>query len=229
MTAHRLKDDEGTFDVTVLGGERPSHAVLFAVGAGGNPERHLPLLEALAERGCIVVAPHFERIVVPSPTEEELVRRARRLRFSLESFVRAPLPIAGVGHSIGAMLLVALAGGQAWMRVGHRLVVDREPRLERLALLAPATGYFQAPGALSDVRTPMIAWAGTNDGITPPAQAAFLKHALEGRVDVDLRVEEGAGHFSFMNALPPHVTDPIADREAFLARVASEIGRFVVG
>lgn len=83
--------------------------------------------------------------------------------------------------------------------------------------------------ALDGVRTPLAVWAGVLDTVTPLAQAEFLKRALDGRVPVDLRAFEGAGHFSFMHVLPPHVIDPLPDRHLFLEGLQSEVCRFVTG
>jgi len=113
-----LTDGAEAFDVTVLEAAGARRMVLFAVGGGGNPERHLPLLTSLAEHGCTVVAPHFERLT-------------------------------------------------------------------------------------------------------------SLQHALGARLSVELRLAEGAGHFSFMNVPPPQATEPLANREGFLASLASEVCRFV--
>jgi len=125
-------------------------------------------------------------------------------------------------------VLLALAGGRLWMRAADGpLPIVPCGRIDRLALMAPATRFFQAPGALDGVQTPVAVWAGGLDTITPPAQAEFLKHALDGRVPVELRTFEGAGHFSFMNVLPPHVTDPLQDRHVFLEHLQSEVCRFV--
>ena len=54
----------------------------------------------------------------------------------------------GYRDSIGATMLLGLAGGEAWMRSGQRLGIAADKRLDRLALLTPATAFFQAPGAL---------------------------------------------------------------------------------
>ncbi len=224
-----MKDGNEAFDVAWLEPSQPSRTVLFAVGGGGNPERHLPLLQFLADRGCNVVAPHFARLVSPLPTEGDLLLRARRLRLALDATGRPGLPVAGVGHSIGAAMLLALAGGQVWMLSGRRLAIESDARLERLALLAPATGFFQAPGALRAVSTPILAWAGTNDTITPPAHATFLQQELAGSVPINVRLIEDAGHFSFMNTLPPSVTDSLPDREAALAGLAADVCDFVMG
>ena len=223
MATLTLQDGPETFPVTHLDG--PGPVVLFAVGGGGDPERHLPLLQSLAGRGHAVVAPHFARLASPYPTGEHLELRARRLRLALDVVAGADTPAAGVGHSIGATTLLALAGGQIWLGPGRPLAVVPDARLDRLVLLAPATGFFQAPGALDAVRAPILAWTGTRDALTPPAQAELLKRELGARVD--LRVIEGAGHFTFMDVPPPQAIEPHPDRAAVLAELAAEVGRFV--
>jgi pimeloyl-ACP methyl ester carboxylesterase len=221
-----VTDEAGTFVVTLLEAAEPRRTVLFSVGAGGNPERHLPLLSAFAERGFIVVAPHFERITPASVTADDLLLRARRLRQALDIVAASDAAVVGVGHSIGATMLVALAGGQVWMGPGHQLSIDRDERLRKLALLTPTTGFFQAPGALDDVRVPILAWAGAKDTITPPADAELLKRALQGRASVEVRIEHDASHFSFMHVPPPSVIESLADRDEFLARLTAEVIRF---
>jgi pimeloyl-ACP methyl ester carboxylesterase len=220
-----LTDESGAFVVTRLEVPEPRGTVLFAVGAGGNPERHLPLLSALSERGFTVVAPHFERITPTSVTGEDLLLRARRLRQALDSVAAPDAAVIGVGHSIGATMLVALAGGQVWMGAGHRLSIDPDERLRKLVLLTPTTGFFQAPGALDDVRVPILAWAGAKDTITPPSHAELLKQALQDRGPVEVRIEPEASHFSFMHVPPPNVVESLADRDEFLARLTAEVIR----
>jgi pimeloyl-ACP methyl ester carboxylesterase len=160
------------------------------------------------------------------PTDEQLLVRGRRLRLALDSVARPDVPVVGVGHSLGATTLLALAGGDVWTRPGGPLPIARDGRLTRLALMAPATGFFEAPGALDSVRVPLLVRVGDEDVVTPPAQAELLKRVLGERVD--LRVAAGAGHFSFMHVPPPHVTEPLADREAFLSGLVSEVCAFVV-
>ena len=225
-----VSDGADSFDVALFEAAAPSAAVLFAVGGGGNPERHLPLLTSLHESGCTVAAPYFERLVTPVPTEADLLVRARRLRLALDQIAQIAqprLPTTGVGHSIGATILLALAGGQAWTRDRTRLDIASEPRLERLVLMAPATDFFRAPGALEAVRLPIQVWAASNDVITPPAQAEFLRQALADRVAVDLHVVEDADHFSFVNVRPPLTTESLPNREAFLAELAANVIGFV--
>ena len=221
-----VDDDATPFDVTRLGTNNPARVVLFSVGAGGNPERHLPLLQSLADHGCAVVAPHFERLASPVPTLTHLLLRARRLRLALDAAAHPTLPVIGVGHSIGATMLLALAGAKGSTLAREPIEVTRDDRFSRLALFAPATDFFLASGALGGLSATIMAWAGTNDTITPPPQAELLKGARRARVEV--QIVEGAGHFSFMNAPPPHTSDPLPDRSAFHARLASDVCRFVV-
>lgn len=119
-----------------------------------------------------------------------------------------------------------MAGGQIWMGPQQPLSIATDERLNRLVLMAPPTGFFQAPGALSAVGTPTQVWAGTNDVITPPGQAELLKQRLG--ILVDLRIIEGVGHFSFMNTLPPQTEDSLPERDVFLDRLAVEIRRFLL-
>jgi pimeloyl-ACP methyl ester carboxylesterase len=222
-----VSDGAESFEVVLFEAAAPSATVLFAVGGGGNPERHLPLLTALAESGCTVAAPYFERMLTRIPTAADLLIRARRLRLALDQIAQPRLPTTGVGHSIGATMLLALAGGQAWTRDRTRLDIATEPRLARLVLMAPATDFFRVPGALETVGLPVQVWAAAKDVITPPAQAEFLRQALAERVAVDLHVVEDADHFSFMDVRPPQPTESLPNREAFLAELAAKVIGFV--
>lgn len=229
MQTHTLNDGPEPLQVTVRAGKPHSPAVLFAVGAGGDPERHVTLLDKLAETGCTVIAPKFQKLASPVPTEDELTARARRLRLALDAFAQANASVVGVGHSIGAAILLALAGGQMWLRCGQRVNIAANARLTRLALLAPPTGFFQAPGTLETVRIPLLAWVGSADRITPPAQTEWLAQAMRSWLAVDIRITHGAGHFSFMDQPPPQVVEPLQDKQAFLHEYSSEICRFVHG
>lgn len=227
MSKFELKDGADSFEVTTIAATEPKRIVLFAVGGGGNPERHLPLLEALSADGATVVAPHFERIIPGRVADDVLLMRARRLRIALDHVAREGLPIMGVGHSIGTAMLLAFAGAHLWMRPGQPLGIRPDERLQRIVLMTPPTGFFQVPGALDAVRIPILTYAGTEDTMTPPAQAEFLKQALGDRVPVDLRIIQNAGHFSFMHVLPPDTIDTLADRGAFLADLTKQICKFV--
>lgn len=214
------------YEVTVLAPPDAKRTVLFAAGAGGSPTRHGPLLEALAASGCKVVAPHFERLASPRPTETELTERARRLRSAIgQHGVEGPL--VGIGHSIGASLLLAMAGATLWLGPGSSLPLPRLP-LDRLVLMTPPTGFFAAPNALAGVTTTAIqAWSGERDAITPRAQTERILQALGPRLD--LRVLPRASHFTFMHEPPPHIPDLVEGREALLAELTREVCTFSTG
>jgi pimeloyl-ACP methyl ester carboxylesterase len=183
---------------------------------------------ALAARGCTVATPHFERMKSLVPTVQELEVRARRHQLAFEEIARQGIPAAGVGHSIGAAMMVMLAGGVAWTMPGRPARVPTEKRLQRLALMAPASDFFRGPDALEAVRVPIRAWVGRKDSITPPAGVEALKSCLAGKTEMDIRVVADAGHFSFMNVPPPHATETLADRDAFLRQLAQEVANFVL-
>ncbi len=198
--------------------------VLFAAGGGGDPERHRPLLDHLAARGCQVIAPRFERLVPGEASNADLLARPRGLVEALEG---TSGEVAVVGHSIGGWAALCLAGATPWGRGRKPLDVPREPRVSRLVLFAPATGWFVGPKALHGVDVPVLAYAGTADTVTPALQIEVLRSA-PGPVEV--RVVPGAGHFSFMNTLPPEVPgEQEFDRAAFLDRLAEETAEFVLG
>jgi len=223
-----LTDHEITVEVLLLKAERPTRLILFAVGSGGNPERHIPLLNVLVENGCTVIAPYFERLSSPTPNASDLALRARRLQIALDQFGDPNLPVVAIGHSIGATLLLAMAGGQVSMLAGEHLLINFEKRISKLVLFAPPTGFFQAPKSLSAIQTPIQAWAGTRDTITPTSQIEFLRDHLSSQVSIDLRTVEGAGHFSFMNTLPPQVNDSMVNRDEFLETLSLDVCRFTI-
>jgi GNAT superfamily N-acetyltransferase len=112
------------------------------------------------------------------------------------------VPVIGIGHSIGATMLLALAGGDLWLRpppgeIPSPLVVARLP-FAQLLLLAPPTGYFPQPFSAN---APVSVWVGANDTLTPPAQAERLAELLASPADV--HVVPGADHFSFLHVAPP--------------------------
>lgn len=219
-----LMDGAAAFVVSVREAAKPTGVVLFAVGRGGDPERHVPLLDAFAARGLAVVAPHFERLPTPYPSDDDLLLRARRLRMAL-SVAPQDVPVAGVGHSIGATMLLALAGAKLWKSPTGPLPIAPEPRLVRAALLAPAIGFFQAPGALDGVRGTIEAWAGTADELATPTQIEGICAQIGAR----MHAAEGAGHFSFMHVPPPATVEPLRDRDAFLAALTADLCAFAAG
>lgn len=209
-----------------LGPTSPERVVLFAAGAGGDPERHRPLLDHLAAHGCQVIAPCFERLVAREATTAELLTRPAGLVEALREWAAPAASVVVVGHSIGGWAALCLAGASPWGAGGRPLEVPREPRVRRLVLYAPAAGWFAAPGALAAVTAPMLVFAGELDTVTPVEQAMHLKSAP---AEVDVRVVPKAGYFSFMNTPPPGTADDGAfDRDRFLAELARATTEFAV-
>ncbi|MCO5070773.1 MAG: hypothetical protein M9944_06145 [Rhizobiaceae bacterium] len=221
-------NDLESFAITRIEAEHSRGIALFAVGRGGNPARHHRLLRTVANRGFMVIAPHFEMLASSVPTKSELDIRIRRLEAAIDSFAHTNLPVVGIGHSIGATALLALQGAEGETLEGNRLIVGSNARLQRLALLAPPTDFFRRPGALHRVKVPIKIWVGANDTITPPAQSRFLENALSAQASVEVQVDPDAGHFTYMDELPPNAQDPHQDRDTFLAGLVDEITAFLV-
>ena len=208
-------------DVTVIAAHDPRAVVLFCAGRGGHPSRHRPLLETLAAHGTTVIAPHFDMLPMAPPSAADLEARIAKAESAL---VQAPqgLPIIGIGHSIGTVILLAMAGAKATTLAGET-VAPGSHDFSRLYLMAPTTPFFRRPGALDAIRMPVRIRVGTLDSITPPEQSEFLAGAL---ANASLSIDADAGHFTYMDELPPQVSDPHPDRAAFLTELAEDAARF---
>lgn len=225
---HVLIDKSGQdLKALILRANTPKRTVLFAAGRGGNPDRHLPLLRHLAEIGNLVVAPQLPMLKTPFPSESELQGRLRCLALAADQFAEPALPIIGVGHSIGATSLLGLAGGELWLSETHRVENEARVHFEHLLLFAPASDFFQAPGAVEAVEVPIRIWVGESDSITTPTSVGKLASVLRKKVSVRLDVLPGAGHFTFMHQLPPNIEDTVSNRRSFLQSFTEEVGRNV--
>ncbi len=142
----RLDEDNGGFDVTVLGPRTPRQSLVFAAGRGGCPGRHAGLLQVFADQGFRVVAPHFDRLATPVPAREALEDRARRLAAAVARLCPPDAPLCGARHSLGATLLLALAGATATTLGGETLVLRAPRAFHRLALFVPPADFFPGPG-----------------------------------------------------------------------------------
>jgi len=226
-TTQRFEIGDGAFYVTRLKPEGSIGSIVFAAGRGGSPTRYAGLLQDFADRGFLVVAPHCDMLKSQVPTRADLADRGHKLTLAMIHFCPSALPLYGVGHSIGAMLLLVLAGAQGLTLSGEELAFSAERRFDRLALFTPPTDFFRRPGALSAVVTPMKIWAGGRDKITPPEQSFFLKNALRDQTEVELLVVEEAGHFAFMDELPPNIFEPHPARADFLRSLAADTSQFL--
>ena len=205
----------------------PRLRLLFAVGGGGDPMRHFGLLQALAAQGCTVLAPHFNRLTSPVPSLAEVEARIDGLLAALEDVGEPDLPLVGLGHSLGTVALLALAGARGQVLSGEGFSVAQPLAFRRLVLLAPPAQFFGLPGALDRVEVLAQVWTGGADRITPPGLGASLAAGLSGRIPVDLRHDPAAGHFTFMDTPPPGQAEPHPDRTAFLRELAAAMGTFL--
>lgn len=118
----QIRDDTEVFSLTVSEAKQPICVGLFAVGRGGNPLRHLSLLRSVVSHGCTMVAPHFAMLTAYAPTKQELDTRIRRLELALDGYAPVNQPLIGIGHSIGAVALLALSGGEARTLSGQQVI-----------------------------------------------------------------------------------------------------------
>ncbi|MCO5936780.1 hypothetical protein NAF17_14650 [Mucilaginibacter sp. RB4R14] len=222
-----IQNNKKEFTITILEATQALCVVIFVAGRGGSPVRHLPLLRVVAQHGCTVIAPHFEMLPSLTPTKEELNARIEQLETVLRDYSHSHQTLIGLGHSIGATLLLALAGGKALTFSGHGIGPHSIWKFERLALLAPSVDFFLHPGALQTVNTQIYLRNGRKDTVTPPSKALLLKQILEKQGHVDFLLDEEAGHFSYMDELPPQIEDSQSNREVFLVDLARNIAQFV--
>ncbi|WP_305097856.1 hypothetical protein [Croceibacterium aestuarii] len=116
-----------------------------------------------------------------------------------------------------------MTGAKIWMAPGDCLSIPREPRVEKLAMLAPPVECFAAPGALDEVTLPLFLRSGGRDKITPPGSHREFLRALPECVEVDYQVVAEAGHFSFMDKFPPGETETLPDGPGYRAQLVAEI------
>ena len=227
LATAQFLDGQECFTTTVLTPQKSTGVCLFAVGRGGNPLRHLSLLQTVASRGFTVVAPHLAMLAGSVPTKQELDTRIRRLERALEEVAPLDQPITGIGHSIGTVVLLALAGAQARTLSGHLVVWGSKWTFSGLALMAPPADFFRHPSALQSIYGRMYIRAGGQDRVTPPTQAMWLSELLAKQTQVAFRLDEEAGHFSYMGELPPQVVDSQPNRTVFLASLAEDVAEFI--
>jgi pimeloyl-ACP methyl ester carboxylesterase len=222
-----LLDGDSTFTVTLIAAEEPAGVVFFAAGRGGSPLRHLGLLRAVAKHGYTVVAPHFDLLPLSAPTQKDLDTRIRRLNLALQQYASINQPIFGIGHSLGCVVLLVLAGAKARTRSGHEVASDTQWNFDGLALLAPAVDFFRHPDASLNIDARIHLRAGNQDTIITPDRVLDFKEMLPDLSKVEFYLDEDAGHFSYMDELPPNVEDCQPNRQTFLSVLAEEVGAFI--
>ena len=249
---------EVAIDAPVAGPHLP--LVAFSHGDGGTPWSLRHLAAHLARAG-------FAALMIEHPgnsragnalarTPANLANRPRHVRLALDAAFAdpalgpqlAPGRAAVIGHSFGGYTALAVAGGhplalpdQTADGVAHPVPVEPDPRVVALVLLAPAIPWFMAPGALVDVRGPLLVRTGERDHLMPPA---FVERILAGLpadtrdARMDYRVVPGAGHFAFLAPFPPELAGPAFppsqdppgfDRAAYHVHLCGEVLAFLRG
>jgi predicted dienelactone hydrolase len=233
-------------EAPLAAGSRP--LVIVSHGSGGSHLLYRELATHLARCGYVVALPEHpgnnRNDNALEGTPRNLVDRPRHLSLVIDALVADPRigpglqvgSVAVVGHSMGGYTALALAGGQPSTEDRQPLDVTPDARVKALVLLAPATAWFMAPGALRRVDVPILMLSAEHDSFTPGWHADIVRHGVAGRGQLVARVVKNAGHFSFLSPFPAALrrpgflpaTDPEGfDREAFHARLPAEIGDFL--
>ncbi len=245
-----------TLDVALDAPIRPGPfpLVLVSHGTGGSPLTHRLLAHFLARHGFVVglLRHHANHRDDNSwhNTPDNLVARPRHLTLAIDGLLAEfgaalrPDWVALVGHSLGGYTALALAGGLPGSLphehadgTPQRIPVTPDARVRALVLLAPATGWYRAAAALREVRVPILLLVGGKDEWTPDFHAQIVLNGVPDRRQVQHRIIENAGHYSFFSpfptartgpAFPPSQDPPGFDRARFQGELQAEILAFLV-
>lgn len=233
----------------------PFPLAIISHGSGGSQLTHRVLAAGLARHGFVVVLPehpgnnrtHNEL----AGTSAILENRPRQVRLAIDwayadealGAQLAPETVAVIGHSLGGYTALAVAGGRPWAaahetpdRQNYPVPVIPDHRVKALVLLAPATPWFMIPGALQDVRVPILLLSGEKDEITPAWHAEVVKRGVPDETRVEHRIVPDAGHYSFLSpfpaarvspSFPPSQDPPGFDRVRFHEGLCMEVSAFL--
>jgi predicted dienelactone hydrolase len=231
-----------------------SPLVVISHGNGGSGSIYRVLAGHLARAGFIVaLLDHPGNTRGDNDlarTAANLERRPRHVKLVIDwAFDSSPFAprlrpdtVALVGHSLGGYTALAVAGGQP--TATHRetggdpqeIDVLADERVKALVLLAPATHWFSAPGALDRVHVPILMLTAEHDEHTLAFHAEIVQSGVPDPALIEHRTIAGAGHFSFLDpfpkvmtsaALPPSQDPPGFDRVAFGAELGADLVAFL--
>jgi predicted dienelactone hydrolase len=240
-------------DARVLGSDLP--LVVISHGMTGTPWAYRGLATALVDAGFAVLLLEHPGDSRRDPTKagsaEILESRPANVRAALDAafadtHVAAhlrPHTAAMIGHSMGGYTALALAGGKPMTLpnqmpdgVGRPVDIERDKRIERAVLLAPALPWLMGPGALADVTIPLLVRVGAADTYTPPYFIERVLQSLPPSTPLDFAVVPDAGHFAFLypvpaalGMLPPGQDPPGFDRDAYQPQLHAEVTSFLRG
>ncbi|HUS32231.1 MAG TPA: alpha/beta fold hydrolase [Kofleriaceae bacterium] len=238
-------------DAPVLASDLP--LVVVSHGMTGTPWGYRGLASHLAHAGfAVLLLEHpgdSRRDPTKAGTAEILATRPRDIRAALDAAFAdphvAPHLRAGsaaiIGHSMGGYTALAVAGGkplalpnQTPDGIAHPVDVERDPRITRAVLLAPAIPWLMAPGALAEVTIPLLVRVGEKDTDTPPFFVERILASLPASTPLDFATVPRAGHFAFfypvppaLALLPPGQDPPGFDRAAYQSQLYAELAAFL--
>ena len=229
--------------------------VVISHGNNGSPWTYRGLATHLARAGFVVALlehPGNSRSDGSlAGTAANLENRPRHVRLVLDAVFEdehlgkrlSPAGAGVIGHSMGAYTALAVAGGRPSAfpnevpdGQARPVPVVRDLRVRALVLLAPASVWFMAGGALAGVDLPILMRTGEHDQHAPPMHAEIILRGVPDPRRIDHRVVPGAGHFSFQSPFPPAMTRPDFppsqdppgfDRVAFQPVLHAEIETFL--
>lgn len=240
--------------------------MMISHGSGGTPYVYRGLAMTLAQNGYVVGLPRHignnrdDNSLVD--TLENLTYRPRHLRLAIDEIVTGktatnqgwigkikPDDIGLIGHSMGGYTILALAGGRPHtgfqiafnpngkIKSSQYVDVQKDGRVTRLVLFAPATPWFQTEDGLMDVEAPILMYTAEHDQITTSFHSEVILKGLPNHASLIHHCVQGAGHYSFLTPfpeavksmkLPPAMDPPGFDREKFHRDMNAEILNFLI-
>jgi predicted dienelactone hydrolase len=229
--------------------------VVISHGTGGTPWTHRELAAHLARSGLVAA-------LIQHPGNHRgddslsgkvinLENRPRHVRVAIDAVLADDVvgshvereDVSVIGHSLGGYTALAVAGGKptafAWETPDGNpapVRVERDSRVRRLVLLAPATAWFIADGALADVQIPILMRTGEKDSHADRMHGLIVERGVPDLTRLDHQVIPNAGHYSFLTPYPAELKGPATppsqdpegfDRTAYLASLYAEIVAFI--
>ncbi|WP_375773144.1 alpha/beta fold hydrolase [Archangium gephyra] len=201
--------------------------VVISHGTGGSPWTYRGMAVHLARAGFVVALPEHpgnnRSDNSLANTAVNLANRPRHVRLVLDAVFEdaqlgqrlSPGGVGVIGHSMGGYTALAVAGGRPSSfpnespdGQARAVPVLRDPRVRALVLLAPASPWFMAEGALAGVDLPILMRTAERDEHTPAFHADIISRGVPHPERIDHRVVPNAGHFSFQSPFPPAMTKP---------------------
>lgn len=201
--------------------------VVISHGTGGSPWTYRGMAAYLARAGFVVALPEHPGNSRSdnslAGTAANLENRPRHVRLVIDAILEdaqlgkrlSPDGVGVIGHSMGGYTALALAGGRPSCfpnespdGQARAVPVVRDPRVRALVLLAPASPWFMAEGALAEVDLPILMRTAELDEHTPAMHAEIILRGVPHPERINHRVVPNAGHFSFQSPFPPAMTRP---------------------